>query len=109
MSDEIIVSDVIEDIDTAASKQADMFEIMWHPSAENVTAFYKKYEPETWQSFNLLAVMAAIYKARLALGIEKQESLKWLKDQNMDLAVLDDLESDLKDQSVPVKKPGFWL
>ena len=109
MNDEIIIDDILTDIDTAESKQKDMFEIMYRPSAENITAFYKKYEPGKWESFSLRTVMAAIYKARFALGIEKKESLQWLKDHDMDLDVLDDLDSDLKDQSVPVKKPGFWL
>lgn len=109
MTNEIIVSEILADIDDAAAKQKDMFEIMYRPTAENVTAFYKKYEPEKWATFNLLTVMGAIYKSRFALGIEKEESLKWLKDHNMDLDVLDDIESDLKDQSVPVKKARYWL
>ena len=108
MNGEISVEAVLEDIETAKEKQKDMFSIMWHPTPENVTAFYEKYEPETWAAFSLPAVMVALYKVRFALDIEKVETLKWLKDHDANLDVLDDLESDLKDMSVPVKKPGFW-
>ena len=109
MNDEIIIEDVLADISESKSKQADMFDIMHHPTGEKIAAYYRKYEPEAWKGINLLTAMGAIYKARLALGIERAESLKWIKDHQMDLDVLDDLDSDLKDMSVPVKKPGFWL